>query len=121
MICDPCCLFFRFRNLWRTKLKSLLRTIKKSPSSLFIFFSVSSITSTIKKVLFQKSIELKMRVKRLLLKDKTIVQSRDQANNSLDLDQSCCSSQIFYWFVIELLQQHRVILHPVRILWSNEI
>ena len=54
-----------------------------------------------------------MGVEVFLRKDKMIVQSRDQVKNSLDLVRSCSSSQILHRFVIELLQQNRVLLNVV--------
>ena len=70
---------------------------------------------------FTSRINWKLRVEIFSRKDKNIVQSRDQANNSLDLHQPCDSSQVLYRFVFELLQHPRVILHVVWILWSSEI
>ena len=77
-------------------------------------------SSTMQDIFFQKSTELKLRVERFLRKGKRVVQSRDQANMNLVLVQSCSSSQTFCQYLIELLQQHRVILHAVWILCSNE-
>ena len=70
---------------------------------------------------FKSRLSWKWRVERFLRKGKMIVHSGDQANNSLDLEQSCSSGQVLCRFIIELLQQHRVILHVVWILWSGEI
>ena len=56
---------------------------------------------------------MKMEGEEISCKDKIIVQSRDKANNNLDLDKSCSSSQVIYQFVMELLQQHRVLLQAV--------
>ena len=60
-------------------------------------------------------------VEKFLGEDKVIVQSPDPANNSLELNQSRISSQVLQRFVIELLQQHWVILHVLWILTNSEI
>ena len=62
--CVPCCLFIGFNSLWWTRRKSLYKTIKKSLSSLIMFFSVSSISTTKKEILLQKSTEMKMEGKK---------------------------------------------------------
>ena len=51
-----------------------------------------------------------MKGKRNLREGKRVVQSRDQANMNLDLDQLCSSSQDLYHHMIALPQQHHVVV-----------
>ena len=85
----------------------------KSPSSLIMFFSVSSISSTIKDILFQKSTELEMEGRKNLRQGKRVFQSRDRANMNLVLAQSCNSNQDLSHYVPGLLQQHHIVLRVV--------
>ena len=121
MTCVPCRLFIRFISLWRTNEKPCREPSIKSPSSFLLFFSVSSISIQSKTLWFKSWLNWKRRVERFLREDKIIVQSPAEANNTVEIDQPCSSSQALYRFVIELHQQHRVILHVVWRLWSSEI
>ena len=87
----------------------------KIPSSLIMFSSVSSISSTMQDILLQKSPELKRkwRVEKIFRKGKRVLQSHGQASKNLVLAQSKNSGQVLCHFVIKLVQQHRVILHTV--------
>ena len=78
-------------------------------------FSVSSISSTIKDKLLQKSTEFKMEGERFLRKGKRVIQSRDRANMNLVPVQSCISNQVLYQIVLALLQQHHFVLRVVEI------
>ena len=77
-----------------------------------MFFSVSSIFSTIKDILLQMSTESKI-IERFLREDRIIAQARDQANMNFVPAQSCNSSLDLYHYVPALLQQHRVVLSVV--------
>ena len=93
----------------------------KSPSSLIMLLSVSSVSNTMQDILLQSRQSWKWNLERFLREDNIIVQSRDQASKILDPEQSCSSSQLLCHYVLALLLQDRVILRAVRILSSNEI
>ena len=52
MNCDPCCLFIRFENFGGQNENPCTETSIKSPSSLIMFLSVSSESSTMQDILF---------------------------------------------------------------------
>ena len=93
---------------------------KKTPNSSIKFSFASSISSTKPHILLKKWTELRME-DRVLLKSKRVAQSREQANMSLVLMQSCNSSQALYHFLPALLQQDNLVMLVVWILWSDEI
>ena len=66
--CVPCRLFLRFKSLWRTIENLCREPSKKSQFSNVVFLSFSSISSTIKGILLQKSTELKMEGRRSFTK-----------------------------------------------------
>ena len=71
-----------------------------------MFLSASSISSTMKDILLQKSTVLKVETEKVLRKGKRVFQSRDQAEMNLVLVQSCNSSRDLCHCVPALLQQH---------------
>ena len=121
MTCVPCCLFIRLKKSLVDKMKILVENHQWKVLFFWLCFSqLASYLIHSRTYWFKSRLNWKWKIEKILREDKIIIQSRDQANNSLDPDQSCGSSRFLYWFVIELLQQHRVILRVVWILWSSE-